>query len=249
MEKFKMLNDIVKDNFNGFDFDNQLKIIYFYETQLKENSYNRNVIYRTLNDYVHKISTITLFKPNFKLLNGEGRKFIRRNLINQITSAGYKIKPDEEKYGLSQKQILRKYATFNAIVNTDHMLSKFNPVIISNEELEEYFRLFSELDYNVKQEEISSFCGKNSDRERRNFTDYMYPITMNDEFNEELKVLLLDYYSEYEKMTPDRRMEYVHDIVTNQFPRAFKYMDEIVEIRRNAKEKRNKVKSLARING
>jgi hypothetical protein len=244
--KYKIeLADIIKKNFFGLDFDTQLKILTLYENSIEDGVYLKRNFHEIYSKYVARIATITLFKPNFKLLNTEGKRFIRHNLINQLNSVGYNNRTDMEKYGLTKDQLLSKYLQFKgSSKNADDIISKFSPEPVAQEIVDAYFKIFKEFSLDEKNEIINSFTYYNMVVSEGYFSDYMYPSIMADKFDEEMKVLLLEYYREYKKMTPDRKMEYIHDIVTKQMPRAFKYMDELEQV-----EEKDKVKTLIPITG
>ena len=248
--KYKIeLADIIKKNFFGLDFETQLKILTLYENSIEDGVYLKRNFHEIYSKYAARIATITLFKPNFKLLNAEGKRFIRHNLINQLNSVGYNNRTDMEKYGLTKDQLLTKYLQFKgSSKNADDIISKFSPEPVAQEIIDAYFKIFKEFSLDEKFEIINSFTYYNMVVSEGYFSDYMYPAIMADEFNEEMKTILLEYYKEYEKMTPDRRMEYIYDIVTKQMPRAFRYMDYIEDIKTTAKEKK-KVKTLVPITG
>jgi len=244
--KYKIeLADIIKKNFFGLDFDTQLKILTLYENSIEDGVYLKRNFHEIYSEYAARIATITLFKPNFKLLNADGKRFIRHNLINQLNSVGYNNRTDMEKYGLTKDQLLSKYLQFKgSSKNADDIISKFSPEPVAQEIVDAYFKIFKEFSLDEKNEIINSFTYYNMVVSEGYFSDYMYPSIMADKFDEEMKVLLLEYYREYKKMTPDRKMEYIHDIVTKQMPRAFKYMDELEQV-----EEKDKVKTLIPITG
>jgi len=249
MKYINELADNVKKNFFGLDFETQLKILSLYDSSISDGMYLKRNFKDIYGGYAERLAVITLFKPNFNLLNADGKRFIRHNLINQLNSVGYNQKDDMEKYGLTKDQLLTKYLQFKgSSKNTNDIISKFFPKSLAPELIDIYFKLFSELSNEEKNEIISSFTYYNIVVSEGYFSDYMNPEIMNNKFDEEMKVLLYEYYKEYSKMTPDRRMEYIYDIVTKQMPRAFRYMDYIEEIKKTAKEKK-KVKTLVPITG
>lgn len=217
---------LIKDNFLGLSYERQLEILNMYRSVLTD-KYHIYFFEKTFKKYMSRVKTVVGFKKEYSKLDNEGKKFIRNNLIEKFNSEGYSQKDEYEKYGYSLEDMISRYAIykFYPTDRLDSLLSYFVSKQIDDEIISYYLLSFTFLSKVEQLRIIQEFEDSNNIIGSEYLPDYGYPSIMEHEFDEEMKDLLFEYYSEYEKMHPNKRMEFINYLMNKQIPRALLYMD------------------------
>lgn len=227
MYDIAIIADLVKKNFFGLHYSKQLEILNMYKEIIDGNVSERLSFENTFENYMYDISVILSFKDEYSKLNNLGKEYLRTLLTEIFKSSEYINKTKIEKYGCNKDTMLNSgMIHLQGNHSVDFIISCLSPSEIAGEHMKYYLSDFPKQNINNQVEIITSFIEYNKNITNENLPRYLYPSVMKCEYDEQMKELLLEYYTEYSKMHPAKRMEFIRYITLELIPKVLSYMED-----------------------
>lgn len=199
--------EFVEENFLGMSYTDQIKVIEYLMTFLKENKVRKlsREFDNTFEDYLEKLKSLLSFKEEYQKFNSDKRRLSRKIIFEKLKDMAFEHRMYYSDEGVKESFIYssESYGEYKRY---------FHAKQVSSEEVQAFFNDFTNLPDRTKTEFINDMIFAYS---RINRLELPYPNVMIEEYESIIQDLLgEELVPYYEKLFAQEKIELILELVT-----------------------------------